>query len=141
MHTLPEHGSCFVCGSANPHGMGVTWTADDEGRMHTIVTLNEAQQGPPGHVHGGASAALLDEGMGMVVWNAGYRVASANLECAYRKPLPLGVELHVTGEIVERTGREIRTRGVIALPDGTQAVIGRGVYVEAPQLFGGIESL
>lgn len=141
MHKLPEHGSCFVCGSANPHNMGVTWEADDEGRMHTRVILNEAQQGPPGHVHGGASAALLDEVMGMVVWHAGYRVASVNLECEYRKPVPLGVELHVRGEIVERTGRTIQTQGAITLPDGTQAVIGRGIYVEAPQLFGGIESL
>jgi uncharacterized protein (TIGR00369 family) len=135
MRKLAEHGPCFICGTANPHNMGVTWLADDEGRIHTTVTLSLAQQGPPGHVHGGASAALLDEIMGMAVWNAGHQVASVNLECEYRRPLPLGVELHVHGEIVEQTGRAIRTRGAITLPDGTQAVIGRGIYVEAPHLF------
>ena len=135
MRKLAEHGSCFVCGTANPHNMGVAWIADDEGHIHATVTLSLAQQGPPGHVHGGASAALLDEIMGMAVWNAGHQVASVNLECEYRRPLPLGVELHVEGEIVEQTGRAIRARGVITLPDGTLAVIGRGIYVEAPHLF------
>ncbi|HEX6288215.1 MAG TPA: PaaI family thioesterase [Herpetosiphonaceae bacterium] len=135
MRKLLEHGPCFICGTSNPDSMGVTWWADAAGCIHTTITLSVAQQGPPGYVHGGASAALLDEVMGMAVWNAGYQVASVNLECEYRRPLPLGTELHVMGEIVEKTGSAIRARGTITLPDGTQAVIGRGIYVEAPHLF------
>jgi uncharacterized protein (TIGR00369 family) len=115
--------------------MGVTWWADDQSRVHATVTLGAAQQGPPGYVHGGASAALLDEVMGMAVWHTGHQVAAANLECEYRRPLPLGVELHVMGEVVAKTGRRICAKGAITLPDGTQAVIGRGIYVEAPHLF------
>lgn len=137
MHRLAEHGSCFVCGRSNPHGLGVTWWADREAprRVWTRVTLNEAQQGPPRHVHGGASAALLDEAMGAAVWHAGNKVVAAKLEVEYRRALPLGVELYAWGELVEKHGRTLTTRGAIELPDGTVAVIGRGAYVEAPQFF------
>jgi uncharacterized protein (TIGR00369 family) len=135
MRRLAEHGSCFVCGTANPHGMHVTWYADQQGRVSTRITLSEAHQGPPGYAHGGASAALIDEVMGAAVWYAGNRVVVVNLECAYRHPLPLGVELTVWGEVVDQSGRTVWARGEIVLPNGTPAVIGRGIYVEAPQFF------
>jgi len=132
---IPEHGPCFVCGSQNPHNMGVTWWAGDDGAVTTDVTLTEAQQGPPGYAHGGASAALLDEVMGAAVWRAGYQVAAVNLEVEYRRPVPLGRPIHVEGKVVEKEGRTVRARGEIRLADGTVAVVGRGIYVEAPHLF------
>jgi uncharacterized protein (TIGR00369 family) len=99
------------------------------------VTLTEAQQGPPGLAHGGASAALLDEAMGAAVWRAGYTVAAVNLQVDYYRPVPLGQSVHVEGTVVEKDGRAVRARGEIRLADGTVAVVGRGIYVEAPQLF------
>ena len=62
---LPEHGWCFVCGSENPHGIGLTLWVDDDGILTSEFTLNDAQQGPPSYAHGGASAAILDEAMGL----------------------------------------------------------------------------
>jgi acyl-CoA thioesterase FadM len=73
--------------------------------------------------------------MGAAVWHSGYKVVAVNLEIEYRKPLPLGAELYIWGEIVERTGRAIRARGEIVLPGERIAVVGRGIYVEAPHLF------
>jgi hypothetical protein len=37
MDRVAGHGSCFVCGTANPHGIDVTWWADREqpGRVWT----------------------------------------------------------------------------------------------------------
>jgi uncharacterized protein (TIGR00369 family) len=135
MQKLDEHGPCFVCGTANPRSMGITCWADDQGRVSTTVTLDLGYQGPPGYVHGGASAALLDEAMGAAVWHAGYQVVAVNLEVEYRRPLPLGEELRIWSEVVENNGRTVRARGEILLPDGTVGVIGRGIYVEAPQFF------
>lgn len=132
---IPEHGPCFVCGTPTVHNMGVTWYARDDGAVVTEVTLTEAQQGPPGYAHGGASAALLDEAMGAAVWRAGYTVVAVNLEVEYRRPVLLGEPVHVEGVVVETEGRAVRTRGEICLADGTVAVVARGIYVEAPQLF------
>lgn len=133
---LPEHGWCFVCGSENPHSIGLSWYVDDDGILTSEFTLNESQQGPPGLSHGGASAAILDEAMGLTVWATGLKVAAVNLEVNYHKPLPLHQPLRLEAHITEQDERKIFSTGEIHLPDGTIAVSGRGIYVVAPQLFG-----
>jgi len=133
---LPEHGWCFVCGSENPHSIGLTMWINDDGILTSEFTLSDAQQGPPHHAHGGASAAILDEVMGLVVWAAGLKVAAVNLEINYHKPLPLQQPLTAEARITQKDERKIFSAGEIKLPDGVIAVSGRGIYVIAPQLFG-----
>ena len=137
MQKLPEHGSCFVCGTENSHSMGLTWYIKEDRSIHADMVFTLAHQGPPGHVHGGASAAALDEAMGAVVWIAGYSVAAVNLEINYHKPVPLGENIIIEGEISEVLPRKILTTCKMILPDGSIAVTGRGIYVEAPNLFQG----
>lgn len=131
---LPYHGWCFVCGNDNPHSIGITWFIED-GVLTSEFMLAEAQQGPPGHAHGGASAAILDEAMGLVVWAAGHKVAAVNLEINYHKPLPLHQPLTLEARIAQVDERKIFSMGEIRLADSTVAVSGRGIYVPAPQLF------
>jgi uncharacterized protein (TIGR00369 family) len=132
---LPYHGWCFVCGNENPHGIGITMFVDEDGVLTSEFTLNKAHQGPPGHTHGGASAAILDETMGLVVWAAGHKVAAANLEINYHRPLPLNEPLKVETRITQVEERKIFSTDEIQLADSTVAVSGRGIYVIAPQLF------
>ena len=132
---LPEHGSCFICGSENPHNLGIHWYVDEKGVVSSEFTLTLAQQGPPGHAHGGASAAVLDEVMGAAVWQAGYTAAAAKIEVNYRVPVPLGECITTKGYVTRRSGRKIYARGEICLPDGTVAVLGKGLYIIAPHLF------
>ncbi len=132
---IPEHGWCFVCGTENPHSIGIQLWVDDEGKVTSEFSLNLAQQGPPRLAHGGASAAILDEAMGLAVWAAGLKVAAVNLVIDYRKPLPLEQPLTLSARITEKDVRKIFTAGEIQLADGTVAVSGRGIYVIAPQLF------
>jgi len=132
---LPEHGWCFVCGTENPHSIGLAWWVDDHGSLTSEFNLNRSQQGPPGHAHGGASAAILDEAMGLAVWAAGHKVAAVNIEINYHKPLPLDAEARVEAHITQIEDRKIFSAGNISLTDGTIAVSGRGIYVVAPELF------
>ncbi len=132
---LPEHGWCFVCGHDNPHSIGLTWRVDDEGIITSEFILNQAQQGPPGHAHGGASAAILDEAMGLVVWAAGHKVAAVKLEINYHTPLPLATAVSLEARITQMDEHKIFSTGQIFLPDKTVAVSGKGIYVVAPQLF------
>jgi uncharacterized protein (TIGR00369 family) len=132
---IPYHGWCFVCGKENPHSIGLTLFVDDDGTLRSAFTLNEAQQGPPGFAHGGSSAAILDEAMGLVVWAAGHKVAAVNIEINYLKPLPLNQPLTLEARITQLDERKILSAGEIKLGDSTVAVSGRGVYVVAPHLF------
>ncbi len=135
---LPYHGWCFVCGTENPHSIGLTWYVDENGILTTEFTLNEAQQGPPGHAHGGASAAILDEAMGLVVWAVGHKVAAVNLEINYHKPLPLHQPLTLEARITQIDERKIFSSGEIKLANASIAVSGRGIYVVASRLFANV---
>ena len=141
MIQLPEHGPCFVCGAENPHSIGVTWCIREDGAVVTEIVFTQAQQGPPGHVHGGASAAVLDEAMGAAVWGAGFKALAVNLTVDYRRPLPIGQPVFVEAHLVDREGRTVKTRGEIRLADDTVAVVGRGIYVHASQLIEQFEAL
>jgi acyl-coenzyme A thioesterase PaaI-like protein len=132
---LPEHGPCFICGSENPHNLGLHWYVDEKGVVSSEFALTLAQQGPPGYAHGGLSAAVLDEVMGAAVWQAGYTVAAAKIEVNYRKPVPLGPCIKTRGYITRRIGRKIYAHGEICLPDGALLVEGKGLFIVAPQLF------
>jgi acyl-coenzyme A thioesterase PaaI-like protein len=93
------------------------------------------EQGPPGHAHGGALAAILDEIMGTAAWQAGHMVMAANLNIDFRYPVPLGVPLQVTSIVTGQDGRKISARADIRLPDGQIATVGKGLFVEAKQMF------
>lgn len=135
---LPHHGWCFVCGNENPHSIGLTWFLED-GLLTSEFTLNESQQGPPNHAHGGASAAILDEAMGLVVWAAGHKVAAVNLNINYHKPLPLNEKLFVEARVARSEERKIISEGKIRLADSTVSVSGSGIYVVANHLFENIK--
>ena len=112
---------------------------EEDGTLTSNFTLTEKQQGPPGHAHGGASAAILDEAMGLVVWAAGHSVAAVHIEINYHKPLPLHQPLNLEARIVQVENRKIFSVGEIKFTDGAVAVSGHGIYVVALGLFGKVE--
>lgn len=127
-------GSRFVFG-AKPGGFEAAFYADEQGNATGTVIIDESKEGPPGHAHGGSLATLIDEAMGAAAWNQGYRVLAANLNFNFRRPVPLNTGVYVSGRVERKEGRKIFTSGALTLPDGTVAVEGTGIFVEAPQHF------
>jgi len=130
MEKIREHGSCFVCGKANPNSIGVEWYLDDDKKIEANFIFTIHHQGPPGFVHGGATAAVLDEAMGLAIWQAGYRAVTVNLMIDYRKPVPLGEPILIRAAMSGKAKRRIETSGEIFLPDKSVAVFAKGIYVE-----------
>ena len=130
MEKIREHGSCFVCGKANPNSIGVEWYFDGRKQIEARFIFTIYHQGPPGFAHGGATAAVLDEAMGLAIWHAGYRVVTVNLTLDYRKPVPLGEIIQIHGAMSGKTKRRIEATGKIILPDGNVAVFAKGIYIE-----------
>lgn len=129
-------GSHFMTGEP-PIGMGFTFYVDEDQSIVADLLLDERHEGPPNHVHGGFSAALLDEVMGTAVWQAGFQVVAVNIEFDLRAPVPLGQTVTVRGWVEQKEGRKVYTRGTLTLADGRVAVAGRGLFIEAPHLFEG----
>jgi len=134
-HVVKKHNAgrgCFVCGVENPFGLHTDFYELEDGTLAAKVTPGEHHQSYPGRVHGGVSAALLDETIGRAInvlepdtWAVTVEIATR-----YRKPVPYGEPLTVTGRIVENSRRLFTGAGEILLPDGTVAVSATAKYMK-----------
>ena len=131
----PNSRMCFVCGLENEAGLKAKFYSEGEGKVRVEWTAPDRYQGYPGHLHGGISAALLDEVAGRTVLGVtAFRFfVTMKMELRYRKPVPTGVPLIIRGELVKDRGRFVEARGTIHLPDGTVAVEAEVLVAEAPE--------
>jgi acyl-coenzyme A thioesterase PaaI-like protein len=121
---------CFACGPENPIGLKLTF-AEEGDKYVSRFTAGPEHQSYDGIVHGGIISTLLDEIMGRYPYAKGEDTVTARLEVRYRKPTPIGVELTITGWIVERRGRLYEMAGTVALPDGTVSAEGKATLMVA----------
>jgi len=82
---------CFGCSPHNERGLGMKFDEREDGVVESRMQVARELVGPPGVVHGGIQAVLLDEVMGVLV----SRIVSpettmsvtAELSVKYRRPL------------------------------------------------------
>lgn len=102
----------------------------EDGSIEGRVVLGLPYQGPPGCVHGGISALLLDHTLGVANHWAGESGMTGTLTLRYHRPTPLFEELVVTGRQVSVDGRKIRTTGEITA-GGEVCVSADGIFINA----------
>jgi acyl-coenzyme A thioesterase PaaI-like protein len=71
------------------------------------VWFSIATAGPPGHVHGGCQAAVLDEMMGSTGWHHGYAVVAAKIEVEFLEMVPVNAQYSLRGWITSVQNRKI----------------------------------
>lgn len=101
----------------------------EDGTLFAKVVFGIDAQGPPGHVHGGAMASVLDESMGGAAWLAGHPVVAAQLNLTFLQLLPVRTPCLVQAAIAGVEGRKVHTTGQIGSPDQDR------VYCRATGLF------
>jgi len=119
---------CFACGEDNPRGLRLEFVWEED-KFVTYFTPEKYHEGYPGIVHGGITAALLDEIMGKSMLSIGCPVMTAELKVRYKKPLRVGQEYRVVGWIVERKSRVIFTQSVIQDVEGNVVAEGEGKMI------------
>lgn len=87
-------------------------------------------EGPPGHSHGGAIAAVLDEAMGAAAWLAGHLVVAVHLATDFRRMLPLGTDAHLEAWIESVERRKVAARGRLFDDGGEPFAEARGLFLE-----------
>ncbi|WP_296603864.1 PaaI family thioesterase [Nocardioides sp.] len=100
-----------------------------DGSIVGTATLGLPYQGPPGCVHGGVSALLLDHTLGVANAWAGVSGMTGTLTLRYHRPTPLFVELTVRARQVSVDGRKIRTTGEILAGDEV-CVSADGLFID-----------
>jgi acyl-coenzyme A thioesterase PaaI-like protein len=116
-----------VVGVRNAIAPPVLLTWDEDGSVRSEVDLGVAYEGPPGCVHGGVSALLLDHLMGETA-SAGFTRATftGTLTLRYRRGTPLG-PIRLDAHIDREDGRKVF---VVASTSDSE-----GVTVEAEAVF------
>lgn len=121
---------CFVCGVDNDAGIHANFYLAEDGTVIGLATAREVHQSYPYCVHGGVSASLLDDAMGRAIkavepdrWSV-----TVEMTTVYKRPVPYGEPLIVTGILTEDGEKIYKTYGEIILADGTVAVTATGKY-------------
>ena len=119
-----------VTGVGSPLAPPLVIRAADDGVV-AEATLGLRYEGPPGFVHGGVSALLMDQMLGAATIAAGLWGMTVHLELDYRGPLPLQTPLVLRARVAEDAGRKTLVEGGIALAagPGQPLVEARAVFV------------
>jgi acyl-coenzyme A thioesterase PaaI-like protein len=132
--TLDERAChCFGCGPANPQGLHLSFEIDTthpEGPIATAhVQLTQIHEGPPGHIHGGIVATLLDEAMSKLNRPLNVLAMTRHMEVDYLRPAPLHHPLVLISRHHRREGRKLFHQAELQHPDGTVLARGKGLFV------------
>ena len=114
--------------ATNPQVLPLDIHFDGDGAT-ARTTADALYEGPPGIVHGGFLAHLLDTLLGTLVQAKGLRGHTASLELRYRAPTPLDQPLDLHARIVETRGRRTIAEGWIE-HDGQRTVEATGTFVD-----------
>lgn len=111
-----------LSGTMNPIAPPLVYEYDAENLAITgRCTMHVGYQGPPGRVHGGHVAAILDDVLGRTRHLTGRHCVTGTLNIRYEKATLLNVELVCMARIVEMHERKFIVTGEITCNDEVTA--------------------
>jgi acyl-coenzyme A thioesterase PaaI-like protein len=139
--TIDERANhCFGCGPANPQGLHLTFTTDTSNPEAITATahlqLDRMHEGPPGYIHGGIVAALLDEAMSKLNRPLNVLAMTRHMEVDYLKPAPLYQPLVLVARHLNRAAkpdgtpdRKLFHQAELQRLDGTVLARSKGLFI------------
>jgi acyl-coenzyme A thioesterase PaaI-like protein len=124
-----------VIGTANPIAPPLLVTPDPEGveigarAVVGDVTMRPIYEGPPGAIHGGWVAALLDQLLGHANAISGVGGMTIELTVRYLRRTPYDVPLRLRARTDSVDGRRVRASGEI-VADGVVTAEASGVFLQ-----------
>lgn len=120
-----------VIGLRNPIAPPLAINYDADGLVWSDFTLGAAYEGPPGRVHGGVCAMVLDHVLGATAHKPGRPAVTGTLSIRYLRGTPLGalravahvdhvegVKTFASGHISDAQGITVEAEGVFVHPRG-----------------------
>jgi uncharacterized protein (TIGR00369 family) len=127
------HGAqnrCFGCGQANPTGLHLEFQLAEDERVVSLANIADSFEGPPGYVHGGIIATLLDEAMSKAVRSHGLVAMTRHMEVDYQRPVKSASPIRLEGLLTRSEGRKHWVEAKILDEGGKVLATGKGLFVE-----------
>jgi len=145
--TVRGHGNAVV-GLRNAIAPPLSIRRDPAGRAEADFTLGAAYEGPPGMVHGGVTALLLDQLCGEAAAAGGSPGMTGTLSLRYLRPTPLGevsgaawidrtegAKTMVKGQLATSGGVTVECEGLFILPRWAREAMARDAAAATPPSF------
>lgn len=131
-HENSKH--CFICGIENDKGLKAEFFEIETGELACVFMPSEKYQGYPGVLHGGISAAVLDELIGRAINTTEHDkfAVTTNLELKYKKPVPYGVKLTAIAKVTRNTRLIYEGEGTLYDDKGNECITAKGKYMKIP---------
>ncbi|WP_406813269.1 PaaI family thioesterase [Mycobacterium sp. M23085] len=121
-----------VVGLRNPMAPPLVIHHDPDGLVWSEFVLGAAYEGPPGTVHGGVCALVLDHVLGAAAHQPDRPAYTGTLTLRYRRPTALGRQLRAQAHVDRVEGVKIFVVGHLADEDGV-TVEAEGVFIPPKQ--------
>jgi acyl-CoA hydrolase len=118
LEKIKENTMCFGCGKDNPQSLKMKLIKKD-GTAKGEFLPTECHQSWPGHVHGGALLAVLDEGIGWAAFSKNIYAVTAKIEVRLKSMARIGEPLEVSANIIKQTSRTVEVEARINRRDGS----------------------
>lgn len=123
---ISDWGNTAV-GLRNAMAIPVKFTFEPE-RVWAELTPGALYEGPPGHMHGGMIALLLDQVLGELAAHLGKPGLTASLSVDYKRPTKLNQSLRLEAWLDRSEGYKTWTKGTLSDANGVCAE-GTGVFI------------
>lgn len=131
----PKSKNGIVCGRQNPSSLGCEFYELENGELATIFTAGHMHEGHDDIMHGGMSAAVLDEVMGRC--NSEYATdgkrynpyVTGEMTVRYYLPIAVGKKMYAFGRIDRSEGRKNFSSGEITDEEGVVYASATGIYI------------
>jgi uncharacterized protein (TIGR00369 family) len=126
------HGArnrCFGCGLANPAGLKLEFAKSPEGAVVSNAVISDQYEGPPGCVHGGIIATVLDEAMSKANRVRGVTAMTRQMQVEYLSPVRSGAPIRIEARVNRSEGRKHWAEATIQAEDGVVLARATGLFI------------
>ena len=133
----PNSHYCFICGMENPIGLHLHIYETAPGEVEAAYIAPDHFQGYLGVLHGGISAALIDEIAGRALMGSDPMdlrfMFTAKLEVKYHKNVPIGKPLKIVGKAGKSKARYAEAwAGIYDVETGELLAEGNALLMDVP---------
>jgi uncharacterized protein (TIGR00369 family) len=121
---------CFGCGADNASGLRLEFFLAGDKSVVCLPTIPISFEGPPGYVHGGIIATLLDEAMSKSVRAQGLTAVTGQMEVHYLRPVHSATPVRIEGRLLTNEGRKHWTEAKILDTRGQLLAQAKGLFIE-----------